>query len=108
MLNSMGMRAGLARFGVTEQNNKFLVWHYSALPQHVAMTGDQTTPYAFALMDLKKDGPMVVVVPPKDALGGFVDFWHRALEDVGAPGQGRAQAGPPCARLGRRRRETDE
>ena len=26
MLNSMGWRAGLARFGVNEQNHKFLVW----------------------------------------------------------------------------------
>ncbi len=86
MLNSMGMRAGLARFGVTEENHKFIVFQNSILPQHVVMTANQVTPYAFALMDLKKDGPMVVVVPPKDALGGFVDFWQRALEDVGAPG----------------------
>ncbi len=93
MLNSMGWRAGLARFGVTEENHKFIVFQDSMLPQHVVMTANQVTPYAWALMDLKKDGPMVVVVPPKDALGGFCDFWQRALEDVGAPGPDRGKGG---------------
>jgi len=93
MLNSMGFRAGLARFGVTEENHKFIVFQDSALPQHVIMTANQVTPYAWTLMDLKKDGPMVVVVPPKDALGGIVDFWQRALEDVGAPGPDRGKGG---------------
>jgi hypothetical protein len=93
LLNSMGWRAGLARFGVTEHNHKFLVWQYSILPQHVVMTANQVTPYAWALMDLKKDGPMVVVVPPNDVLGGFCDFWQRALEDLGAPGPDRGKGG---------------
>ena len=93
MLNSMGFRAGLARFGVTEENHKFIVFQDSMLPQHVVMTANQVTPYAWALMDLKKDGPMVIVVPPKDVLGGFVDFWQRALEDVGAPGPDRGKGG---------------
>ena len=93
MLNSMGWRAGLARFGVTEENHKFIVFQDSMYPQHTVMTGNQTTPYAFALMDLKKDGPMVVEVPPQDVLGGFVDFWQRALGDYGLPGPDRGQGG---------------
>ena len=93
MLNSMGWRAGLARFGVIEENHKFIVFQDSMLPQHVVMTANQVTPYAWALLDLKKDGPMVVVVPPQDVLGGFCDFWQRALEDVGAPGPDRGKGG---------------
>ena len=53
VLNSMGWRAGLARFGVDEKNKRFLVFQDSALPQHVIMTTDQVAPYAWSLMDLK-------------------------------------------------------
>ena len=109
VLNSKGWRAGLARFGVDERKRNFLVLEDSALPQHVIMTVNQVTPYAWALMDLKEDGPMVAVVPPRDVLGGFCDFWQRALGDVGAPGPDGGEGGkylilPPRLRRRRSRR----
>ncbi len=35
MLNSMGMRAAFARYGVTEHNRKIMAFEYSLLPQHI-------------------------------------------------------------------------
>ena len=93
MLNSMGMRNGFAHFGVTEENNKILAFEYSALPQHIIMTANQTTPYFWLMMDLKKSGPMVVEIPPKDVLGGFYGFWNRAIGDIGFPGPDRGEGG---------------
>ncbi len=93
MLNSMGFRAGLARFGVTEKNYKILIFQNSILPQHLVMTANQTTPYFWALLDLKKDGPIVAVVPPGEVLGGFVDFWMRAIGDFGPVGPDRGKGG---------------
>jgi hypothetical protein len=93
MLNSMGWRDGFERIGITSKNRKLFVLEDSAHPQLTAMTANQITPYAFILMDLREDGPMVVEVPPKDYLGGFVDFWHRALGDIGFIGPDRGKGG---------------
>ena len=93
MINSMGMRAAFAGYGVTEHNRKIMAFEYSLLPQHIWMTANSTTPYFWTLMDLKKSGPMVAEVPPQDVLGGFYGFWMRALEDFGLPGPDRGEGG---------------
>ena len=49
--------------------------------------------YAQSYLDLKKDGPLVVVVPPGRLIGMFTDFWQRALTDVGVGGPDKGQGG---------------
>ena len=93
LLNSMGFRAGYAKFGVTEKNLKIAIFPHSILPQHTIMTANQTTPYFFSMADLKLHGPVVAVVPPEDVMGSFVDFWHRALSDFGPVGPDRGKGG---------------
>lgn len=48
--------------------------------------------YAQSYLDLKKDGPLVVVSPP-GIIGMFTDFWQRALTDVGIGGPDKGQGG---------------
>ncbi len=93
LLNSMGFRAGLGRYGVNETNGKFLVFEQSLNPNQIVMTANQTTPYFWTLLDLKTNGPMVAVIPPGEILGGFVDFWHRAIGDYGPVGPDRGKGG---------------
>ena len=55
-------------------------------------TGNPDVIYAFAWLDLKKDGPMVLEMPPK--LQGLLDdMWHRPLTDIGAAGPDRNKGG---------------
>ncbi|MBT3289534.1 MAG: DUF1254 domain-containing protein, partial [Victivallales bacterium] len=55
-------------------------------------TGNPDVIYAFAWLDLKKDGPMVLDMPPK--LQGLLDdMWHRPITDIGAAGPDRNKGG---------------
>ncbi len=48
-------------------------------------TGNPDVIYAFAWLDLKKEGPTVMDMPPK--LQGLLDdMWHRPITDIGAAG----------------------
>jgi hypothetical protein len=48
--------------------------------------------YAQSYLDLKKDGPLMVVAPP-GLIGMFTDFWQRALTDVGIGGPDQGKGG---------------
>ncbi len=55
-------------------------------------TGNPDVIYAFAWLDLKKEGPMVLDMPPK--LQGLLDdMWHRPITDIGAAGPDQNQGG---------------
>jgi hypothetical protein len=49
--------------------------------------------YAQSYLDLKKDGPLVVSVPPGRLIGMFTDFWQRSLTDVGIGGPDKGEGG---------------
>lgn len=93
LVNSMGFRKGMAEFGVTEKNHKLLLFQDSGQPQGGILTANNTTPYFFGLMDLAADGPMVVEIPAKTVLGAFVDFWMRAVGDIGPTGVDKGEGG---------------
>jgi len=57
------------------------------------LTANDTTIYALANIDLGKDGPMVVDIPPGAIVGLIDDFWQRSLSDVGVPGPYGAKGG---------------
>ena len=55
-------------------------------------TGNPDVIYAFAWLDLKKEGPMVLDMPPKlQAL--LDDMWHRPITDIGAAGPDKGKGG---------------
>ena len=55
-------------------------------------TGNPDVIYAFAWLDLKKEGPTVVEMPPK--LQGLMDdMWHRPLTDIGNAGPDKGKGG---------------
>jgi len=55
-------------------------------------TGNPDVIYAFAWLDLKKEGPMVLDMPPK--LQGLLDdMWHRPITDIGAAGPDKSNGG---------------
>ncbi len=55
-------------------------------------TGNPDVIYAFAWLDLKKEGPTVMDMPPK--LQGLLDdMWHRPVTDIGAAGPDKGKGG---------------
>ncbi|MGI9522481.1 MAG: DUF1254 domain-containing protein, partial [Hyphomicrobiaceae bacterium] len=85
-VNAMGLLKGFGEHGVTPENRHMLVFPYRAGPQHIGMTWNETTPYFFFIMDLGKDGPIVVDFPGGEILAHFVDFKMRGIGEVGAVG----------------------
>ena len=56
------------------------------------LTANPSTMYVLPNIDLKRDGPTVVVVPP-GALGAFNDAYFRYMADVGYAGADKGQGG---------------
>ena len=50
------------------------------------LTGNTDTVYALAILELDRDGPTVVEIPPKCGPGTVDDAWQRFVVDMGAPG----------------------
>ena len=50
------------------------------------LTGNTTTIHAAAIIDLARDGPVVVELPAGPTAGAFGDFWFFASAPLGVPG----------------------
>ena len=57
------------------------------------LTGNTDTVYASTILDLERDGPTVVEIPPKCGPGTVNDAFFRFVVDMGAPGPDRGQDG---------------
>jgi hypothetical protein len=57
------------------------------------LTGNTDTVYCSAILDLERDGPTVVEIPPKCGPGTLNDAFFRFVVDMGAPGPDRGQGG---------------
>jgi hypothetical protein len=57
------------------------------------LTGNTDTVYASAMIDLERDGPTVVEVPPGCGPGTVNDAWFRFVVDMGLPGPDRGAGG---------------
>jgi hypothetical protein len=55
------------------------------------LTGNTDTVYALSILELDRDGPTVVEIPPKCGPGTLDDAWQRFVVDMGAPGLDRGQ-----------------
>lgn len=79
-----------AQFG--EGSNVFPIWKDRLSAETVVSTPNSDVIYGMGYLDLKKDGPTVIEVPPK--LQGILDdFWHRPLTDVGFVGPDKGKGG---------------
>ena len=55
-------------------------------PKSLWLTANDTTIYGATNIDLGKDGPVVVEIPPGPIVGLIDDFWQKSISDVGLPG----------------------
>jgi hypothetical protein len=56
------------------------------------LTANNTTVYALTYLDLKTDGPTVVIAPP-EVLGFADDMWMRFIGDIGKAGPDKGEGG---------------
>ena len=86
------VRLGMLAVGV-DACNKVTITDELMDSQPLFLTGNTDTVYAAAILDLERDGPTVVEVPPGCGPGTVNDAWFRFVVDMGAPGPDRGQGG---------------
>lgn len=84
-------RKGLNEFGV-DAANTFAISETLNGPKQLFLTSNTETVYGTSFFDLKRDGPLVVVAPPK-MYGGGLDMWQRSVEEIGPAGPDKGQGG---------------
>ncbi|NQU37097.1 MAG: DUF1254 domain-containing protein, partial [Actinobacteria bacterium] len=87
-----GMRAGLASIGC-DTSQKIAIADRLLDSNPLFLTGNTDTVYAIAMLDLDRDGPTVVQIPPGCGPGTVNDAWFRFVTDMGAPGPDRGAGG---------------
>jgi len=73
-------------------SNVLVVWKDRLDPKTLISTPNSDVIYALGYIDLHKDGPTVVEVPPKQQ-GILDDFWQRPICDVGYVGPDKGDGG---------------
>ncbi|MCH2183027.1 MAG: DUF1254 domain-containing protein [Mariniblastus sp.] len=87
-----GMRRGMESVGI-DKANKILLYEELMDSNSLFLTGNTDTIYAIGLLDLKRDGPTVVEIPPGAGPGTVNDAYFRFVIDMGAPGPDKGQGG---------------
>ena len=82
---------GVAEAG-DRKPNQVVIWETLTDSATFLLTGNTETVYALASMDLKRDGPVVVEIPPS-MLGGFLDLWQDQIVDIGLTGVDKGKGG---------------
>ena len=85
------MRKGNAGIGA-DASNKITITEQLLQPASLYLTGNTSTLYALAYLDLKADGPLVIELPP-GMLGFIDDAWFKFVENLGAIGPDKGQGG---------------
>lgn len=87
-----GIRRGMEEVGATG-SNQVIVFDTLMDANPLFLTGNTDTVYALAMLDLQRDGPTVVEIPPGAGPGTVNDAFFRFIVDMGAPGPDRGQGG---------------
>ncbi len=72
--------------------NQMVIWETLMDGQTLLLTGNTETVYGLASFDLKRDGPLVVEVPPM-MLGGINDMWQNEIAGIGPTGEDKGKGG---------------
>jgi hypothetical protein len=72
--------------------NQIVVWESLMDAETLLLTGNTDTVYGMAALDLKRDGPVVVELPPT-LLGGLSDIWQAEIAGVGPTGIDKGKGG---------------
>lgn len=80
-----GMRLGMVELGINNYN-KVVVMENLMDAKSLFLTGNASTVYASAILDLERDGATVVEVPAGAGPGTVNDAFFRFVVDMGAPG----------------------
>jgi hypothetical protein len=86
------IRLGQAAFGARNSNQVILLDQLMD-SNPLFLTGNTSTVYAIAILDLKKDGPTVIEIPPGAGPGTTNDAYFRFVIDHGPPGPDRGKGG---------------
>ncbi len=87
-----GLRQGHAELGV-DACHKVVIMDRLMDSDPLFLTGNTDTVYCSGFMDLERDGPVVVEIPPGCGPGTVDDAWFRFVIDMGGPGPDRGQGG---------------
>ena len=85
------LRQGMRDIGLTEAN-QILIAEDMPDSNPLVLTWNNTSLYTWGFLDLKKDGPTVVELPP-GVLGVFNDMYFRYIADIGAAGADKGKGG---------------
>ncbi|MGR9552163.1 DUF1254 domain-containing protein [Rhizobium leguminosarum] len=72
--------------------NQLVIWESLMDAQTLLLTGNTETVYGLAAIDLQRDGPVVIEVPPK-MLGGFSDLWQEQIAGIGPTADDKGRGG---------------
>lgn len=82
---------GVANAGDAKAN-QLVIWETLMDGETLLLTGNSETVYGLAGIDLKRDGPVIVQVPPM-MLGGFSDMWQSEIANIGPTGMDKGKGG---------------
>ncbi len=85
------LRQGMRDIGLT-RSNQIVIAEDMPDSKPLVLTWNNTSLYTWGFLDLKKDGPTVVELPP-GVLGVFNDMYFRYMSDIGAAGPDKGKGG---------------
>jgi hypothetical protein len=87
-----GLRLGAIETGAS-RSNQALLFDQLMDSNPLYLTGNTDTVYCMVFLDLEKDGPTVVEIPPGCGPGTVDDAFFRFVIDMGAPGPDKGKGG---------------
>ncbi|MCW1925691.1 DUF1254 domain-containing protein [Luteolibacter arcticus] len=87
-----GLRLGSLEYGATKSNQAIL-FDQLMDSNPLYLTGNTDTVYCMSFLDLERDGPTVVEIPPKCGPGTTDDAYFRFVIDMGGPGPDAGKGG---------------
>jgi hypothetical protein len=91
MMSMYALREGQASVGA-DTCNKICIWDNLMDSKTILLTGNTSTMYAVGFLDLLKDGPTVIDLPP-GMLGILDDMAFRYMTDLGVAGPDKGEGG---------------
>jgi len=86
------LRLGQESLGA-KSSNQVVIFDELMDSKPLFLTGNTDTVYVSAFLDLQKDGPTVIEIPPKTGPGTVNDAYFRFVIDTGAPGPDQGKGG---------------